>query len=71
MIFLDKKCFCFKHTESLRERRLAFRRRNTMKTDKPVFNQLPEYVLPTHPVRFQDRQYYNTIKILRLNNSFF
>ncbi len=45
----------FQHMESLRERRLAFRRRNTMKNGKSIYNSSPEFVLPTHPVRFQDR----------------
>jgi hypothetical protein len=58
MRIFREEIFCFKHMESLRERRLAFRRRNTMKNDKSLLNQLPEYVLPTHPVRFQDRQYF-------------
>jgi len=42
--------------ESLRERRLAFRRRNTIKNDKSGLNQISEFVPPTHPVRFQDRK---------------
>ena len=46
----------FKDMESLRERRLAFRRRNTMRNDKHRLSQVPEFVPPTHPVHFQDRE---------------
>jgi hypothetical protein len=42
--------------ESLRERRLAFRRQNTIKNGRSSSNQQPQFVPPTHPVRFQDRK---------------
>ncbi len=42
--------------ESLRERRLAFRRRNTVKNEKSLLNTLQEFIPPTHPVHFQDRK---------------
>ncbi|CAF0908028.1 unnamed protein product [Adineta steineri] len=42
------------HMESLRERRLAFRRQNTVKDGKPFDYQRSHFVPPTHPVRFQD-----------------
>ncbi|CAF3523617.1 unnamed protein product [Rotaria sordida] len=42
------------HMESLRERRLAFRRQNTIRKDKYQSDQLRGFVLPTHPVHFQD-----------------
>lgn len=54
---LDKKPrgFLSKDLDSLRERRLAFRRRSTMKHGRPLLSSVPEYVPPKHPVRFQDR----------------
>ena len=42
--------------ESLRECRLAFRRRNTMKNGKLLINPLPSFVTHKHPIRFQDRK---------------
>jgi hypothetical protein len=43
--------------ESLRERRLAFRRHNTIRDFKSSSsNQLPHFTPPTHPVHFQDRK---------------
>lgn len=43
--------------ESLRERRLAFRRHNTIRDFKSSSsNQLPHFAPPTHPVHFQDRK---------------
>ena len=41
--------------ESLRERRLAFRRRNTMKNGQGSFSQPEQCFQPSHPVHFQDR----------------
>jgi hypothetical protein len=44
--------------ECLRERRLAFRRKNTVK-DKFLSSHLPDYVPPpSHPVHFQDRKFF-------------
>ena len=43
--------------ESLRERRLAFRRKNTIRTEKSPNSHLPDFVQPSHPVRFQDRKF--------------
>lgn len=48
--------FIFKDLDSLRERRLAFRRRSTMRNGKPVLSSVPEYIPPQHPVHFQDRE---------------
>jgi hypothetical protein len=49
--------------ESLRERRLAFRRRNTIRNEKGCsVNQVPEFV-PTHPVHFQDRKFLKLKKL--------
>ncbi|UJR26310.1 hypothetical protein I4U23_007648 [Adineta vaga] len=42
------------HMESLRERRLAFRRQNTMRDGKTVGFQQSHFTQPTHPVHFQD-----------------
>jgi hypothetical protein len=44
--------------ESLRERRLAFRRKNTLRNDKSLLNQIPQFTKPTHPIHFQDRKLY-------------
>ncbi|CAF4629289.1 unnamed protein product [Rotaria sp. Silwood1] len=48
------------HMECLRERRLAFRRQNTIKKDKFQLNPSPEFVRPTHPVHFQDQSALNS-----------
>jgi hypothetical protein len=48
--------------ESLRERRLAFRRKNTIRNEKSPNNHLPDFVQPSHPVRFQDRKFYKSEK---------
>lgn len=42
--------------ESLRERRLAFRRKNTIRNGRSSLFQAPEFIPPTHPVHFQDRK---------------
>lgn len=43
--------------ESLRERRLAFRRQSTIKRGKDHNNEQPRFEKPKHPVHFQDRKY--------------
>jgi len=43
--------------ESLRERRLAFRRKNTIRNEKSPNNHLTDFVQPSHPVHFQDRKF--------------
>ena len=47
--------FVSQDLDSLRERRLAFRRRSTMKNGKTLLNSASEYIPPHHPVHFQDR----------------
>jgi hypothetical protein len=48
--------------ESLRERRLAFRRKNTIKDGRLSVNQLQPFVPPAHPVHFQDRKFFKSEK---------
>lgn len=47
--------------ESLRERRLAFRRRNTVKNGRGSYNQQEQPFQPSHPVHFHDRQFHLSI----------
>ena len=53
----------------LRERRLAFRRRNTIRNEKSLHNQAPQFLQPTHPIHFQDRKYFKSHKIKRIHFS--
>ena len=42
--------------EALRERRLGFRRKSTIRHGKFSADQASEFIPPSHPVHFQDRK---------------
>lgn len=49
--------------ESLRERRLAFRRQNTMRNGRASMCQPEQIFRPSHPVHFQDRSLIESIRL--------